>query len=85
MVLLVSDQRIGFLRLDKQIRLLCSKALEICITIMALGITHEREKSRSGPESWRDFWHIYFIFLHLPVSGLNRMNVFLFLFLMVRQ
>ena len=63
MVLLVSDQRIGFLRLDKQIRLLCSKALEVCITIMALGITHEREKSLSGPESWRDFWHILSSFI----------------------
>ena len=63
MVLLVSDQRIGFLRLDKQIRLLCSKTLEICITIMALSVTHEREKSRSGPESWGHFWHILSSFI----------------------
>ena len=63
MVLLVSGRRIGFFGLDKQIRLLCSKALEICITIMALGVTHERQKSRSGPESWRDFRHILSSFI----------------------
>ena len=49
--LLVSGRRIGFFRLGRQIRLLYNKALEICIK-------HEKEKSRSGPESWRDFWHI---------------------------
>jgi len=68
--LLVSGRRIGFFRLGRQILQLYNKALEICIK-------HEKEKSRSGPESWRDFWHII-IFFHLPVSGLNPINVFLF-------
>ena len=54
--LLVSGRRIGFFRLGRQIRLLYNKALEICIK-------HEKEKSRSGPESWRDFWHILSSFI----------------------
>ena len=54
--LLVSGRRIGFFRLGRQIRLLYNKALEICIK-------HEKEKSRSRPESWRDFWHILSSFI----------------------
>ena len=54
--LLESGRRIGFFRLGRQIRLLYNKALEICIK-------HEKEKSRSGPESWRDFWHILSSFI----------------------
>ena len=54
--LLESGRRIGFFRLDRQIRLLYNKALEICIK-------HAKEKSRSGPESWRDFWHILSSFI----------------------
>ena len=54
--LLVSGRRIGFFRLGRRIRLLYNKALEICIK-------HEKEKSRSGPESWRDFWHILSSFI----------------------
>ena len=54
--LLVSGRRIGFFRLGRQIRLLYNKALEICIK-------HEKEKSHSGPESWRDFWHILSSFI----------------------
>ena len=60
---MVSGRCISFPRLDREIRLLYSKALEVCITIMALGVTHEREKSRSGPESWRHFWHILCSFI----------------------
>ena len=54
--LLVSGRRIGFFRLGRQIRLLYNKALEICIK-------HEKEKSRTGPESWRDFWRILSSFI----------------------
>ena len=54
--LLESGRRIGFFRLGRQIRLLYNKALEICIK-------HEKEKSRGGPESWRDFWHILSSFI----------------------
>ena len=53
---LVSGRRIGFFRLGRQIRLLYNKALEICIK-------HEKEKLRSGLESWRDFWHIFSSFI----------------------
>ena len=54
--LLVSDRHIGFFRLGRQIRLLYNKALEICIK-------HEKEKLRSGLESWREFWHILSSFI----------------------
>ena len=54
--LLESCRRIGFFRLGRQIRLLYNKALEICIK-------HEKEKSHSGPKSWRDFWHILSSFI----------------------
>ena len=54
--LLESGRRIGFFRLGRQIRLLYNKALEICIK-------HEKEKSRTGPESWRDFWRILSSFI----------------------
>ena len=60
--LLESGRRIGFFRLGRQIRLLYNKALEICIK-------HEKEKSR---------FLAYIIFFHLPVSGLDTRNVFLF-------
>ena len=43
-------------RLGRQILLLYNKALEICIK-------HEKEKLRSGLESWRDFWHILCSFI----------------------